>query len=83
MEQAYEVLSELDEEPVAASEILAAGWLHRLSDIENMLKEAFPIGKKANLTSYGEYVEKGDDRLLKSLEVAAVHAHLRRAPFPA
>lgn len=76
-EEAYGILSELDERPVASSEILTAGWLHRLSSLEGELMKTFSeggTGRKADLGSYSRYVEKTDGLLLKSLELAAVHA---------
>jgi hypothetical protein len=78
-EDAYKVLVKLDELRVAGSEILAAGWLHRLSSFEKMLLEAFPGGgAEPKLDSYSGYVEKIDDWLSKSLELTAVHAEVLR-----
>lgn len=43
--------------------------------------ETFPgAGKKPSLEVYSDYVEKVDRRLLKSLELAAVHAELLKRP---
>jgi hypothetical protein len=82
-ERAYEVLAAFDEMPVPSSEILTAGWLYKLSSFEAELIKAFPgAGQKADLEAYSEYVEKTDRRLLKSLELAAVHAELRNRPDP-
>lgn len=67
----------LDDPRVAGSEILAAGWLHRLSSIEKMLLETFPgAGSEPKLSSYSGHVEKNDDWLSKSLELTAVHAEV-------
>src|SRR5208337_595214 len=81
-DQAYRELTKLDEEPIPSSEILAAGWLHKLSSFEDELMKAFPAedGRKADLGLYGEYVEKMDELLLKSLEVADVLAEVRQHP---
>jgi hypothetical protein len=78
-EQAYEILTMLDEMPVAASEILAAGWLYRLSTFERELSRAFPdtTGQHTDLSAYAEYVAKTDGLLLKSLELVAVHTEVR------
>jgi hypothetical protein len=76
-DDAYRVLLKLDDPRVAGSEILAAGWLHRLSSIEKMLLETFPGGgAEPKLSSYSGYVEKTDDWLSKSLELTAVHAEV-------
>jgi hypothetical protein len=77
-EQVYTVLAGLDEVPVLGSEILTAGWLYRLSSFEDVLKKTFPegAGQKADLDAYGAYVEKTDSLLLKSLELADVHAEV-------
>lgn len=75
-EQAYAVLAGLDEIPVAGSEILTAGWLHRLSSFEDVLMKTFPesgSGQRADLGVYGSYVKETDRMLLKSLELVAVH----------
>lgn len=80
-EQAYGILKQLDEEPVASSEILTAGWLYRLSSFEGELMKAFPeggVGQKADFGVYASYVEKTDFMLLKSLELTAVHAEVLR-----
>jgi hypothetical protein len=78
-EDAYRVLMKLDERRVAGSEILTAGWLHRLSSFKDKLLEAFPgEGAKPKLDCYSDYVEKIDDWLSKSLEVTAVHAEVLR-----
>jgi len=81
-DRAYRELTKLDEEPVPGSEILAAGWLHKLSSFEGELMKAFPTGygQKADLGVYGKYVEKMDELLLKSLEVADVLAGVRQDP---
>jgi hypothetical protein len=74
----YTVLAGLDEVPVLGSEILTAGWLYRLSSFEDVLKKTFQevAGQKADLDAYGAYVEKTDSLLLKSLELADVHAEV-------
>jgi len=78
-EDAYRVLMKLDERRVAGSEILTAGWLHRLSSFKDKLLEAFPGGgAEPKLDRYSDYVEKIDDWLSKSLEVTAVHAEVLR-----
>ncbi len=80
-EQAYEVLAAFDETPVPSSEILTAGWLYKLSSFEAKLMEAFPgAGQKADMSPYTDYLDNTDRRLLKSLELAAVHAELRERP---
>jgi len=81
-DRAYRELTKLDEEPVPGSEILTAGWLHKLSSFEDELMKAFPAGdgQKADLGVYGKYVEKMDELLLKSLEVADVLAEVRQDP---
>lgn len=81
-DRAYRELTKLDEEPVPGSEILTAGWLYKLSSFEDELMKAFPAddGQKADLGLYGEYVEKMDELLLKSLEVADVLAEVRQDP---
>ena len=81
-DRAYKELTKLDEEPVHSSEILTAGWLHKLSSFEDELMKAFPAedGQKPDLDLYGEYVEKMDELLLKSLEVADVLAEVRQHP---
>ncbi|MGA7078638.1 MAG: hypothetical protein WBQ43_05610 [Terriglobales bacterium] len=75
-EKVYAVLAGLDELPVPGSQILSAGWLYRLSSFEDVLMKTFPeeAGQKADLDEYGKYVEKTDGLLLKSLELADVHA---------
>ena len=78
-QQAYAVLTKLDEEPVKASEILTAGWLYRLSTLEDELMKAFPEGSAdegVEFGAYETYVEKTDFMLLKSLELADVHAEV-------
>jgi len=83
-DQVYGALAEFDEIPVAASEILAAGWLYRLSAFEAVLVRTFPeAGRNADLRVYGKYVEKTDGMLQKSLELAAVHAEVLRRLAPA
>ena len=81
-DQAYRELTKLDEQPVPSSEILTAGWLHKLSSFEGELMRAFPPqeGRAADLGLYGQYVEKMDELLLKSLEVADVLAEVRGQP---
>ena len=83
VQQAYEVLNELDELPVAASEIITAGWLYKLSSLESVLMRTFAadgIGEVASLNVYGAFVEKMDFMLMKSLELVSVHSEvLRRA----
>lgn len=65
--------------PVPSSEILAAGWIYKLATFEGKLLETFPgAGGPPNLGVYADYVDKIDDWLLKSLELAAVHAQVRR-----
>jgi hypothetical protein len=77
-EAAYEVLANLDEVPVEASEILTAGWLYKLSTFEGELKKLFPGGdeQEADITGYLDYVNKTDGLLLKSLELADVHGEV-------
>ena len=78
-DRAYEALSGLDEVPVPSSEILTAGWIYKLTSFEGKLVETFPGGgRQPNLAVYADYVDKVDDWLLKSLELAAVHAEVRR-----
>jgi hypothetical protein len=77
-DQAYEALAGLDEVPVPGSEILTAGWMYKLASFEGKLLETFPGGGKADLGVYADYVDKVDDWLLKSLELAAVHAEVLR-----
>jgi hypothetical protein len=82
-EQAYRVLTKLDEVPVAASEIVTAGWLYRLSSFEGVLKKTFPgAGRGADIRIYSDYVKKTDDMLQKSLELVAVHTEVRRRLAP-
>ena len=68
----YAALEELNELPAASSEIIAAGWLYKLSSFGGRLLQTFP-GRAAKLDLYGEYLERVDALLLKSLELAAVH----------
>jgi hypothetical protein len=68
----YAVLEELNELPAASSEIITAGWLYRLSSFRKVLLQTFP-GRRAVLDVYGDYLERTDALLLKSLELAAVH----------
>jgi hypothetical protein len=77
-DQVYEVVSGLDEEPVAASEILTAGWLYKLSTFEYELKKSFGSGNGQipGIGIYTEYVEKTERLLLKSLELVEVHSAL-------
>ncbi|MBZ5679019.1 MAG: hypothetical protein LAO24_02820 [Acidobacteriia bacterium] len=84
-EQVYAVLAGLDEVPVPGSEILSAGWLYRLSSFEDVLMKTFPgeTGQNVDLDAYGKYVEKTDGLLLKSLELADVHAEVLRRLSPA
>ena len=78
--QVYEVLAGLDEVPVPGSEILTAGWLYRLSSFEDVLMKTFLGGaeRKTDLEVYSNYAEKTDGLLLKSLELADVHAEVLR-----
>jgi hypothetical protein len=79
IDRAYEVLAGFDELPVPSAEILTAGWIYRLSSFEAKLMETFPgAGKKPSLEVYSDYVKNTDRRLLKSLELAAVHTDLLR-----
>jgi hypothetical protein len=83
VEQAYKVLSDLDELPVASSEIITAGWLYKLSSLESVLMKTFPgseIAQAAELTVYGAYVEKIDFMLMKSLELVSVHSEVLHRP---
>lgn len=78
-QEAYAALEGLDEDPVPTSEILTAGWLYRLSSLEEALRKTFPgAGQKPDLRSFGDLTRKTDDLLLKSLERAAVHEVVRR-----
>lgn len=79
-EQVREVFSGLDEVPIAASEILTAGWLYKLSSIEDELKKTFPKDgeQKADLSGYAQYRDRTDGLLVKSLELADVHAEVLR-----
>jgi hypothetical protein len=79
-ERVYRILAKLDEQPVPSSEILTAGWLHKLSSFEDALMNTFPQkdGHKTDLRLYGKYIEKMDELLLKSLEVAEVLDEVRR-----
>jgi hypothetical protein len=80
-DEAYEVFAAFDEKPVPSSEILTAGWLYKMSSFEAKLMEAFPgADRKADLGSYIDYLDATDRRLLKSLELAAVHSELRGRP---
>jgi hypothetical protein len=77
-EQVYEVIEGLDEIPVPASEIITAGWLYKLSSLEGELKKLFPenVRDNVNFRGYAEYVHKTDGMLVKSLELADVHAEV-------
>jgi hypothetical protein len=89
-EEAYRILSDLDEFPAQTSEILTAGWLYRLATFEKELKKTFqrrtdkmPQPGSDNSgdsieSVYGKYVEKTDTLLLKSLELTDVHRHVLR-----
>jgi hypothetical protein len=76
----YRVLAKLDEQPVPSSEILTAGWLYKLSSFENELMRAFPQkdDQQTDLDHYGDYVEKMDRLLSKSLEGAEVLVEVRK-----
>jgi hypothetical protein len=78
VEQAYAAFSELNDTPVAASEIVTAGWLYRLLNLESNMKEVFPeAGTSApDLTAYSEYLKRTDGLLVKSLELAEVLGRL-------
>jgi len=71
----YTALRELNELPATSSEIIAAGWLYKLSSLRDCLLQSFP-GQRASLGVYGEYLERTDALLLKSLELAAVQAEM-------
>ena len=79
-ERVYRVLANLDELPVPSSEILTAGWLYKLSSFENELMRAFPSrgGQQKDLDLYGEYMERTDKLLSKSLEGAEVLVEVRQ-----
>jgi hypothetical protein len=80
-ERVYDVLSGFDETPSTSSEILTAGWLYRLATFEERLRESFrgaDSPDKAGLGVYGEYLARTDELLLRSIEVAAVHAEMIR-----
>jgi len=74
----YAILSQLDDAPVKASEIVTAGWLQRLESLEDELMKIFPgVGKgKPDLSAHAEYVDKTDGLLVKSLELAEVLGRL-------
>jgi len=71
----YSALEELNELPAMSSEIVTAGWLYKLSSFQDRLLRTFP-GRTAKLGLYGEYLERVDALLLKSLELAAVHKEI-------
>jgi len=78
-EQVYEVLAEFNEIPATSSEILTAGWLYKLASFEERLKESFPKAgplHKADLNRYGRYLDRTDELLLRSIELAAVHTEI-------
>jgi hypothetical protein len=77
-EQVYEIIEGLDEIPVPASEIITAGWLYKLASLEGELKKLFPenVRNNINFRGYAEYVHKTDGMLVKSLELADVHAEV-------
>ena len=68
----YSALEGLNELPAMSSEIITAGWLHKLSSFQDRLLRTFP-GRTAKLDLYSEYLERVDALLSKSLELAAVH----------
>jgi hypothetical protein len=73
----YEVLSNFNETPATSSEILTAGWLYKLASYEEHLKESFSAAASptsASLNGYGDYLARTDELLLRSIELAAVHA---------
>jgi hypothetical protein len=81
-ERVYEVLSAFNEAPATSSEILTAGWLYKLATFEEHLQKSFPEAgspKTADLDLYGEYLARTDELLLRSVEIAAVHAAIIRA----
>jgi DNA-binding transcriptional MerR regulator len=74
-EQVYEVLSDFNEIQASSSEIVTAGWLHKLSSFEECLKRTFPdksSSSTVDLETYGQYLLRIDELLLKSLELAVV-----------
>ncbi len=55
---------------------MTAGWLFKFASFEERLKESFPAAKSlagANFDSYGDYLARTDELLLRSIELAAVH----------
>ncbi|HKD83587.1 MAG TPA: hypothetical protein VKB58_02475 [Terriglobales bacterium] len=81
VDQAYKVLSQLDESPVAASEILSAGWLYRMSSLEGTLLNTFAGSSTTSseqIATYCSQVEKIDFMLMKSLELVSVYSEIRR-----
>jgi len=74
-DQVYDVLSEFNETSAASSEILTAGWLHKISSFEEYLKRSFPeagSSRNVDLGVYDRYLVRVDELLLKSLELAAI-----------
>jgi hypothetical protein len=75
-ERVYEVLSDFNETPAASSEILTAGWLYKLASYEEHLGGSFSSASSpavSGLNSYGDYLARTDELLLRSIELAAVH----------